>query len=86
MSARIVATASPGWLTTLRIIEWSTRIRETSGSGAASRRRSNVSSVQLTSPSGGLRAWTLRRFLGSSPALASARVRSITCSGACTTT
>ena len=37
-------------------------------------------------PSGGLRRTTLRRFFGSSPALASARSLSITCSGACTTT
>ncbi len=64
MRERIVATASPGWLTTLRIIEWSTRIRDTSGSGAASRRRANVSSVQLTSPSGRLARLHLAALLG----------------------
>ena len=42
--------------------------------------------VQLTAPSTGFLPCTLRRFFGSSPAFASARVRSITCSGACTTT
>ena len=82
----MVSTASPGWLTTLRMKAWLTRMRETSGSGTASRRRAKVSSVQLTVPSGAFFVATLRRFLGSSPALASARVRSMTSSGACTTT
>ena len=74
-SARASSRPGPrGWLTTLRIIAWSTRIRETSGSGAASRRRSNVSSVQPPRRPRGFLRWTLRRFFGSSPALASARV------------
>ena len=34
----------------------------------------------------GFLTWILRRFFGSSPALASASARSMTCSGACTTT
>ena len=37
-------------------------------------------------PSGGFLRTTLRRFFGSSPALASRRSFSTTCSGACTTT
>ena len=71
---------------TLRIIAWLTRILETSVSGVALRRRSNVSSVQPTTPSAGLERWSLRSFFGSSPALATARAFSIACSGACTTT
>ena len=75
ISTRSVSTGSAGWLMTLRIIAWLTRIRETSGSGCALRRRSNVSSVQLTTPSAGFVRWILRSFFGSSPALAtSARV------------
>jgi hypothetical protein len=71
---------------TFRIIEWLTRILETSASGVAPRSRSNVSSVQPTTPSAGLERWSLRSFFGSSPALAAARALSIACSGACTTT
>ncbi len=37
ISARIVSIGSAGWLMTLRIIAWLTRIRETSGSGEALR-------------------------------------------------
>ena len=37
-------------------------------------------------PCGGFLRTTLRRFFGSSPALASGFAFSITCSGACTTT
>ena len=45
-----------------------------------------MSSVQDTKPSGGFLRWTLRSFLGSSPALASALWFSTTWSGAWTTT
>ncbi|SLI88122.1 Uncharacterised protein [Mycobacteroides abscessus subsp. abscessus] len=60
--------------------------RETIGSGLAATRRWKVSSLQDTNPSGGLRRCTLRCFFGSSPALASRRAFSTSCSGACTTT
>ena len=71
---------------TLRIIAWLTRMRDTQRLGAALRSRSNVSSVQLTAPSGALTFCTRLSFFGSSPALASRRAFSIVCSGACTTT
>ena len=86
ISARIAATVSAGCWMTLRIMAWSTRIRDTSGSGVASRSRANVSSVQLTTPSAGFLRWIRRSFFGSSPAFATARALSIACSGACTTT
>ena len=47
---------------------------------------SKVLSVQPTKPSGAFLRTTLRRFFGSSPALASAFSFSTTCSGACATT
>ncbi len=71
---------------TLRIIAWLTRIFDTSASGVALRRRSNVSSVQLVTPSGGFLRWIRLIFFGSSPAFATRRAFSIVCSGACTTT
>ena len=71
---------------TLSTIAWVTRKLEVSGSGSAATSRSKVGSPQATKPSGGFLRTTLRRFFGSSPALASAFSFSITCSGACTTT
>ena len=50
------------------------------------RAASYVASVYESVPSGGFLRTTLRRFLGSSPALARAFSLSTTCSGACTTT
>ena len=47
-SRRIAAAGSPGRAITLSSIAWLTRIRETSASGSAATRRSNVSSVQVT--------------------------------------
>ena len=63
ISARIASTASPGRPTTLRIIAWSTRMRDTSASGTAPRSRSNVSSVQLTVPAARLRRLDLAALL-----------------------
>ena len=63
-----------------------TRNCDVSGSGSAVTSRSNVGSPQPIEPSGGFLRTTLRRFFGSSPALASACTFSTTCSGACTTT
>ena len=85
-SERIAANGSPGRVMTLSRVEWLTRIRETIASGSAATSLSKVCSLQVTAPSGGFLRWTLRRFLGSSPALASAFSFSMTCSGACTTT
>src|SRR5205807_10307721 len=59
---------------------WLTRMRETSASGTALRSRSNVSSVQLTAPSGAFTFCTRLRFFSSSPALATRRAFSIVCS------
>ena len=53
-----------------------------SGSGGASRRRSNVLSVQLTCPSGAFLRTIFFSFFGSSPAFSSSLRFSITCSGA----
>ena len=83
---RIAANASPGRLITLSSIAWLTAKLDCSGSGSAATSRSNVGSPQATKPSGGFLRTTLRRFFGSSPALASAFSFSTTCSGACTTT
>ena len=71
---------------TLSSIEWLTWKLEVSGSGSASTRRSKVGWPQPIEPSGGFLRTTLRRFFGSSPALARAFSFSMTCSGACTTT
>ena len=71
---------------TFSSIEWLTRSRDTSASGSAATSRSNVSSVQVTKPSGGFLRCTLRCFFGSSPALSIALWFSTTWSGACTTT
>ncbi|OLE30293.1 MAG: hypothetical protein AUG44_01595 [Actinobacteria bacterium 13_1_20CM_3_71_11] len=67
-------------------IAWLTAKLETSASGSAATSRSNVGLPQPICPSGGFLRTTLRRFFGSSPALASAFSFSTTCSGACTTT
>ena len=66
--------------------------RATPGNGrsavpvAAATSLSKVVSDQLTKPSGGLRRTTFRFLAASSPALATARSFSMTCSGASTTT
>ena len=65
---------------------WLTAKLDCSGSGSAATSRSNVGWPQDTNPGAGFLRTTLRRFFGSSPALASARSVSITCSGAWTTT
>ena len=78
--------ASPGRLITLSSMAWLTAKLDCSGSGSAATSRSKVGLPQPTKPSGGFLRTTLRRFLGSSPALASAFSFSITCSGAWTTT
>ena len=65
------------------VVTWNWLVRV---SGAASRRRSKVLSVQLTRPSGAFLRTILRRLRSSSPALASALALSMTCSGAWTTT
>ena len=74
-----------------RCSTWSTIACDTwnddvSGSGGASRSRSNVLSVQLTCPDGACLRTIFFCLRGSSPALASALRFSMTCSGACTTT
>ena len=51
---------------------WLTAKLATSGSGSAATSRSKVASPQETKPSGGFLRTHLRRFFGSSPALASA--------------
>ena len=71
---------------TFSSMAWLTVKLEVSGSGSAATSRSKVGWPQETKPSGGFLRTTLRRFFGSSPALASAFSFSTTCSGACTTT
>ena len=83
---RIAAKASPGRAMTFSSIAWLTLKLDFSGSGSAATSRSKVGLPQETKPSGGFLRTTLRRFFGSSPALASAFSFSTTCSGACTTT
>src|SRR6266511_1258687 len=83
---RIAANASPGRPITLSSMAWLTVNCDVSGSGSASISRSNVGLPYPIEPSGGFFRTTLRRFFGSSPAFASARSLSITCSGAWTTT
>ncbi len=78
--------ALPGRAMTFSTIAWVTLKLDFSGSGSAATSRSKVGLPQETRPGGGLLRTTLRRFLGSSPALASAFSFSTTCSGACTTT
>ena len=56
------------------------------GSSGASISVVNVCSLQLTNPSGGLRRTSFLSFLGSSPAFASSRAFSTSCSGAWATT
>ncbi len=68
----MLANASPSRAITLSSIAWLTRIRDCNASGSAATSRSNVSSPQVTNPSGGFFRCTLRCFFGSSPALASA--------------
>ena len=86
-SERIAVTGSPGRASTLSNIEWVTAKCEPSGSGsAAASNRSWVALVHETKPSGGFLRCTRRRFFSSSPALASNRTFSTSCSGACTTT
>ena len=80
------AKKSPGRCATLSSIAWLTVKLEVSGSGSAATSRSNVGSPHDTNPSGGFLRSTRRRFFGSSPALASRRAFSTSCSGACTTT
>lgn len=83
---RIASKASPGRAMTDNSIVWVTRKREVSGSGSEAISFSKVCSDQATNPSGAFLRTTLRRFFGSSPALASAFSFSTTCSGACATT
>ena len=83
---RMAAKASPGRAMTLRSMACETRNWDVSGSGSAATSRSYVGSPQPIEPSGGFLRTTLRRFLGSSPALARAFSLSTTWSGACTTT
>ena len=82
----MAAKASPRRLMTPSSMAWLTWNREVSGSGSAATSFSNVASLQDTAPSAGFFRTTLRRFFGSSPALASAFSLATTCSGACTTT
>ena len=70
-------------LSTMVVVTWNWLV---SVSGAASRSRSKVLSVQLTRPSGAFLRTILRRLRSSSPALASALAFSMTCSGAWTET
>ena len=58
-------------------MEWVMRRRGLSVSGAASMRRSKVCLFQVTKPSGGFLVFALRAFLGSPPALRSARAFSM---------
>ena len=84
---RIAANASPGRLD--HVQQHRVADREAGLSAARARRptsRSKVGLPQETKPGGGFLRTTLRRFFGSSPALASAFSFSTTCSGACTTT
>ncbi len=83
---RIESKALPGRETTPSTIACDTRKCDVSGSGSAATSLSKVVSDQLTKPSGGLRRTTFRFFAASSPALATARWFSMTCSGASTTT
>lgn len=76
----------PGRAITDSSIAWLTVNRDRSISGSAVWSLTKVSSSQPTNPSGAFLRWTLRRFFGSSPALASAFSFSTTCSGACATT
>ncbi len=79
----------------MRIIELSTFIRDTSGSGSPATSLSKVCSVHTTVPSGGFLSWAfdlrlacfsslIAAFLAA--ALALAFSFSMVCSGACTTT
>ncbi len=85
-SLRIAWNASPGRAMTDSSIAWVTLKREVSGSGSEAISFSKVFSLQLTKPSGAFFRTTLRRFFGSSPALARAFSFSMTCSGAWATT
>ena len=80
------ARASPPCSTSAKTIEWVIRIRGVSVSGAAAIRRLKASSFHTTKPSGGFLRFTLRRFLGSSPAFARSFAFSISNSGAKETT
>jgi hypothetical protein len=71
-SFRIDAKASPGRAMTLSSMECETTRFDVRGSGSAATSRSWVFSVQETKPSGAFFRTTFRRFLSSSPALASA--------------
>ena len=82
----MAAKASPGREITLSTIACVTTKWLVSGSGWAFCRRSKVLSDQLTNPSGAFLRTIRRRFLTSSPALASSRAFSTSCSGACATT
>ena len=77
---------SPGRSSTSSNMAWLTLKLEARGSGGAATRRLNVPSSQWTKPLGGLAFTTLRRLAASSPARASARSFSLTCSGAWATT
>ena len=73
--------ALPGRDTTPSTMACDTRKCDVSGSGCAATSLSKVVSDQLTNPSGGLRRTTFRFLAASSPALATARSFSMTCSG-----
>ena len=62
------------------------RMRETIGSGSAPMSRSNDACPHETNPSGAFLRLILFFFFGSSPALATARAFSMSCSGASATT
>ena len=82
----MAAKASPGREITLSTIACVTTKWLVNGSGWAFCRRSKVLSDQLTNPSGAFLRTIRRRFLTSSPARASSRAFSTSCSGACATT
>ena len=71
------AQASPPCSTSASTIECVTFMRGRSGSGTAATSRSKVCLFQPTNPSGGFLVLILRAFLGSPPALASARAFSM---------
>ena len=82
----MASNALPGRPMTLSTIEWLTWKLDVSGSGSAATSFSKDGLPQLTNPSGAFFRTTRLRFFASSPALASRRSFSTSCSGACTMT
>ena len=74
----MASNTSPGRAITFSSMEWVTTKLDVRGSGGDSTSRSNVGWPQPIVPGGGFLRTTLRRFFGSSPALASARSFSTT--------